>query len=133
MPAQTNVQAGTVAYVPVTPGATPITEGTSQTRVVATAAPAPQASVPAVTFATGPIHDACRAAGRRGATRERCGCVQWVADRELTHRQQQRGARYFTDQQQLQEVRQSDDRSNSDFWQAWSRFGSRAGGLCRGT
>lgn len=139
-----------ITYVPVTPGARPIlagedgvavaqgavpvlADGAQVEMVVAAAAPAPRSPAQgAAAFATGPIFDACRSAGRSGATRDRCGCVQWVADGELTPQQQRRGARYFSDQHGLQEVRQSDDRENSEFWQAWSRFGTRAGDLCRG-
>ena len=123
-----------VTYIAVTPGAAPV-DGVDDA-VVAAMATAPGgvvAPAPVARFATGPIYSACRAAGRSGASRERCGCVQWVADRHLDASQQRRGAAYFTDQHQLQEVRQSDDRSNAEFWTAWRAFGASAGDLCRET
>lgn len=156
----TRAEGAAVAYVPVTPGAQPLqgADGQVQTRPVALTPGAvpvpagdtygqaelvtvaavtpvarpPAAQAPTVKFATGPIFDACRKAGRAGATRARCGCVQWTADQDLTGGQQRRGARYFTDQHDLQEVRQSDDASNAEFWRAWSKFGARADEQCRG-
>jgi len=139
-------------YSPVTQGARPVTlqerqdlvrpvsavpavttgAGGGQARVVSTAA-LPAASATAVKFATGPIYSACLGAERREATRARCGCVQWVADRRLTDAQQRRGARYFEKQQDLQEVRQSDGRANEEFWTAWQDFGATAGTTCRST
>lgn len=128
--------------IAVTPGAVPILPGETQGEVVTTTlapqpvaqtVPQPAPVTPVVRFATGPIYDACRGSAREGASRERCGCVQWVADRQLTSQQQRRGAKYFTDQHDLQEVRQSDDRSNAEFWEAWKAFGDQAGDLCQGT
>lgn len=82
-------------------------------------------------FAKGPIYSACRSAGRKEATQSRCGCVQWVADRELTAAQQKRGAGYFNNQHGLQEARQSDNAANERFWKAWKAFGQQASQQCR--
>ncbi len=118
--------------IAVTPGAVPIRPGGTGQAAVTTAALAPAAApAPAVRFATGPIYSACLGAGRAGATETRCGCVQWVADRQLTAGQQRRGAGYFNDQQDLQEARQSGNSSDSEFWTAWRKFGASAGDLCR--
>ena len=130
--------------IAVTPGAVPVgataggvtttTLDPASPTIVAAAVPAATtAPTPVVRFATGPIYSACLGAGRAGATQQRCGCVQWVADRQLTAEQQRRGAKYFSDQHDLQEVRQSDGRSDAAFWEAWKAFGSSAGEICRAT
>ncbi|MEP4197909.1 MAG: hypothetical protein ABJL99_19965 [Aliishimia sp.] len=95
----------------------------------------PAAPEPIVRFATGPIFSACQKAGRKAASRARCGCVQWVADKELNASDQRRGATYFSNQHQLQEVRQSQDRnsSNERFWAAWKAYGQVATQQCKGT
>ena len=90
-------------------------------------------SAPAVLFASGPIQQACQKAGRKAASRARCGCVQAVADQELSARDQKRGARYFSNPAALQDVRQSDASGNERFWKAWKAYGARAAELCRGT
>lgn len=105
-----------VNYIAVTPGAKPV--GVQQP------------AAPAFGFATGPIYDACRGAGRESASRQRCGCVQWVADKELTASQQRRGAGYFDNQAELQEVRQSDAARNEAFWTAWKAYGEQAKQIC---
>ena len=131
------------AYIPVTPGATPVSTSAAPgirtapsdaqlapAPVVPAAAPAPRAG-----FARGQIYTACQTSGRKAASRARCGCVQWVADQELTAAQQRRGAGYFLDQHALQEVRQSSEskRSNKVFWAAWKAYGEQAARLCKNT
>lgn len=143
----------TPTYIPVTPGATPVLSSqapvvitpasaqaprTSPTPVTRASAPAPRAA-PAPTptrragSARGPIFSACQASGRKAATRARCGCVQWVADQELTAAQQRRGAGYFNNPHGLQEVRQSSERvrANGVFWEAWKAYGARAARQCQ--
>ncbi len=80
----------------------------------------------AVLYATGPIQNACLAGGRKGASGARCGCIQAVADRSLSNADQRRGARYFKDPGELQEVRQSSRASDERFWRAWKAFGEQA-------
>lgn len=84
-------------------------------------------------FAKGPLQQACQADGRKAASRARCGCVQAVADRELSAGDQRRGASLWTDPGRLQEIRQSDNAANERFWQAWKGFAGRAAELCRDT
>lgn len=86
-----------------------------------------------VQFATGPIQQACQRAGRKAASRARCGCVQAVADRELSSRDQRRGASYFSNQHALQVVRQSDNPGDERFWKVWKAYGQRAASQCKGT
>lgn len=94
---------------------------------VAARAPAPQR---VALFATGPIYTACKAAGRKAATKARCGCIQAVADKELSKSQQRRGAGYFDNQHKLQQVRQSDSSTNEAFWTAWKAYGKSAARQC---
>jgi hypothetical protein len=166
-------QAPQPTYIPVTPGAVPVTSsaaavtpvtpveaipaaspayvatGATSLRPpargtavvapvqVATATPAPVrvvARAPApqrvALFATGPIYTACKAAGRKAATKARCGCIQAVADKELSKSQQRRGAGYFDNQHKLQQVRQSDSSTNEAFWTAWKAYGKSAARQC---
>lgn len=84
-------------------------------------------------YARGPIQSACEAQSRRDATPARCGCVQAVADQSLPNRYQRRAAKMFKDPHQFQEIRQSDNSSNEQFWLAWKAFGQNAAQLCANT
>jgi hypothetical protein len=92
-------------------------------------------TAPAVQFATGPIQKACQAQGRKAASRARCGCVQAVADKELSNADQRRGARFFKDPHGLQQVRQNqtNNAGNRRFWAAWKAYGQTAAAVCSGT
>ncbi|MGC1503793.1 MAG: hypothetical protein WA782_06580 [Sulfitobacter sp.] len=87
-----------------------------------------------VQFASGPIQKACQAQGRKAASRARCGCVQAVANRELSAADQRRGMKYFKDPHALQQVRQNQDGNagNKRFWAAWKAYGERAAQVCSG-
>ena len=87
----------------------------------------------AVLFAAGPINTACLRSDRKRANRARCGCIQAVADRELTDGYQRRGAKLFSDPHLAQEIRQSDTTSNERFWREWKEFGNTASTLCAAT
>jgi hypothetical protein len=80
--------------------------------------------------ANGPIKRACLSQGRKAASSARCGCVQAVADRELSGREQRRGVKAFKDPHKMQEWRQSDRSSDNDFWSTWKAFGQSAERLC---
>lgn len=84
-------------------------------------------------YATGPVQVACLKQGRKAASRARCGCIQAVADMELSAAYQRRGASYFSNPHKLQEVRQSGNSNNERFWSAWKAFGQRAESLCSAT
>lgn len=88
---------------------------------------------PSVMFATGPIQQACQAQRRKAASRARCGCVQAVADKQLSPADQRRGAKYFKNPAKLQEIRQSDNAGNERFWKAWKAYGQTAAALCSET
>ena len=81
-------------------------------------------------FATGPIYTACRQAARKEASRERCGCVQAVANQSLIAADQQRGARFFKDPAEAQEVRQSDRSIDERFWKRWKAYSEQAKKIC---
>ncbi|MEM5542405.1 hypothetical protein WNY61_06620 [Sulfitobacter sp. AS92] len=90
-------------------------------------------SPPPVLFATGPIQKACLADGRRESSHTRCGCVQAVADQTLSRSDQRQGAKIFRDPHQLQEMRQSDNKSHNAFWSTWKAFGQSAAAACSNT
>lgn len=86
-----------------------------------------------VLFAKGPLNTACLQSGRREASSARCGCIQAVADRQLSNADQRRGVKVFKDPHSLQEARQSDRKSDNDFWAVWKEFGNTASTLCSAT
>lgn len=92
--------------------------------------PAAAATTPSALFASGPIASACRAGGRKQASRARCGCVQAVADRSLSDADQRKGAVFFKDPHKAQVTRQSDNPANERFWKKWKAFGGDAAKLC---
>ncbi len=83
-----------------------------------------------VLFAAGPLNSACMQSGRKLAIRSRCGCIQAVANRELSKAHQKRGIRVFKDPHTLQQARQSDRASDNEFWSAWKAYGNSAATLC---
>ena len=87
-------------------------------------------SKPVTLFATGPIQQACQKAGRKQASRARCGCVQAVANMSLSANDQRKGATFSSEPQRAQDVRQSDNAANERFWDRWVEFGTRARKLC---
>lgn len=87
---------------------------------------------PAVSFASGPISQACLKAGRKAANRRLCGCVQGVANRDLSGSDQRKAAGFFSDPHQAQVVRQSDNPGNEAFWKRYKAFAARAEQTCQG-
>lgn len=85
-----------------------------------------------VRIASGLISDACMRSGRKGATRELCGCVQGVADQSLSGADQRLAVTFFSDPHQAQVIRQSDNPRHEDFWKRYRAFADRAEQLCRG-
>jgi len=94
-------------------------------------APATSAgSAATVPFASGPIQSACVRSGRKGATRQLCGCVQAAADGTLSSRDQSLAVSFYGDPHRGQDVRQSDTPSNEAFWQRYKLFVARAERQC---
>jgi hypothetical protein len=85
---------------------------------------------PTVYFATGPIYSACQRGGRKDASRQRCGCVQAVADSTLSADDQRRGAGFFSDPHLAQTVRQSDRSVDERFWTKWKAYSDQAARIC---
>ena len=78
----------------------------------------------------GPINSACLEQGRKGATIQRCSCVQSVANQTLSGSDQRLGASFFGDPHAAQEIRQSSSSSHSAFWKRWRDFGDQAAKIC---
>ncbi len=86
---------------------------------------------PAVPFATGPIQKACQQSDRKKATRSLCGCIQSVADRELSGSDQRLAVKFFKDPHHAQEIRQSDRASHEVFWKKYKGFVASAERQCQ--
>ena len=80
---------------------------------------------------SGPILAACIQAGRERASRDRCSCVQSVANERLTPGDQHLGASFFSDPHRAQQIRMSDNAMHERFWERWKEFGEEAGKTCR--
>lgn len=78
----------------------------------------------------GEIGQACMAGGRQAANPALCSCVQRVADQTLTGSEQRRAVAFFEDPHRAQETRQSDNRSDENFWQRYRAFSNRAEASC---
>lgn len=76
------------------------------------------------------IRKACLKAGRAGATRVMCSCIQDVADTRLKRKDQKLAAKFFKDPHKAQEIRQSDNNTHEAFWQRYKAFGLAAEETC---
>ncbi|MCB1334627.1 MAG: hypothetical protein KDK26_13500 [Roseivivax sp.] len=83
-------------------------------------------------MASGPISKACMASGRDAANRTLCGCVQFVADLQLSASDQRMAAEFFAEPHQAQEIRQSDSGRHEAFWTRYKAFAGQAEELCAG-
>lgn len=89
-------------------------------------------AAPVTRVASGPISQACLAAGRKAANRQLCGCVQFVADISLNKADQKTAAGFFADPPRAQEIRQSDNPRHEAFWKRYKAFGAKSSEMCRG-
>ncbi len=80
---------------------------------------------------SGTIGEACIDADRRNATPALCSCVQQVADRNLSGRDQSRAAAFFENPQLAQDTRQSDRRGDEAFWDRYKLFTEQARQICQ--
>ncbi len=78
----------------------------------------------------GIIERACRSSGRSAATPQLCRCIQHVANGSLSRSERKKAAKFFKDPHMAQETRQSDRRSDEQFWQRYKAFGDRARASC---
>lgn len=81
--------------------------------------------------ASGPISEACLAAGRDAASRGLCGCVQAAANRTLGASDQRRATGFFRDPQSAQETKASSSASADAFWDRYRNFVDTAEAMCR--
>ena len=100
------------------------------TLVAACGGRAARSSAPKVAFATGPIYSACLKANRKSASTSRCGCIQAVADQQLSSRDQSRAVPFFSDPHSAQETRQSDNPFNEAFWKRYRAYADTAARQC---
>lgn len=76
------------------------------------------------------IRRACLNSDRAGASRSLCTCIQGVADATLSRSEQRRGAKFFANPQDLQDLKQSSSSRNNRFLHNWKNFGIAARNSC---
>lgn len=77
------------------------------------------------------IKRACLASDRANATRQRCSCIQQVANQALTKGDQKTVARWFSDPHQAQELKMSKTERDDALWDRYQNFGQLAQAVCR--
>jgi len=85
---------------------------------------------PALQTAEGPINAACLSSDRKARSRELCGCIQFVANLNLSGRDQALAASFYRDPQSAQDTRQSDRASDEAFWQRYKNYSATAQQIC---
>ncbi|AKS46853.1 hypothetical protein SAMN05444287_1977 [Octadecabacter temperatus] len=80
--------------------------------------------------ATGDISRACLAADRSAANPSLCGCVQRVANSELSSRDRARVATFMADPEIANETKISNSNANDAFWDRYRAFISSARSQC---
>jgi len=81
--------------------------------------------------ATGDISRACLIADRDRATPALCGCVQRVANAQLSSRDRSRVAKFFIDPEVAHATMISDTTADDDFWRRYRAFTRSANAQCR--
>ncbi|MGI9368589.1 MAG: hypothetical protein ACR2O2_07095 [Ruegeria sp.] len=76
------------------------------------------------------IKRACLASDRSAATRDRCSCIQRVADNILTRSDQKTVAKWFTDPHQAQVLKMSKSAQDDALWDRYQAFGQTAQAVC---
>lgn len=77
------------------------------------------------------IERACLRSDRPAASHALCNCLQKVADAVLSPAQQKRGAAFFADPHQSQDVKASKRPADDAFWERWELFASTAVKHCQ--
>ena len=77
------------------------------------------------------IKRACLASDRQAATRQRCRCIQGVANDTLTNGDQKTVAKWFSDPHQAQVLKMSKSARDDALWDRYQAFGQLAQALCR--
>ncbi len=83
-------------------------------------------------FSSGPISRACMSSGRKASNSKLCGCIQTVADRELSKQDQRVAVTFFDDPHRAQEIRQSDRPNHESLWLRYKAFTNQAESSCVG-
>jgi len=76
------------------------------------------------------IERACLKSDRGSGHGALCGCIQDAADLTLTASDQRLAARFFTDPDRAQKMRQSDSHADARFWKRYQNFGTTAETFC---
>ncbi len=76
------------------------------------------------------IKRACLASDRSAATRDRCSCIQRVANQALTRSDQNTVAKWFEDPHQAQELKMSQTARDDALWDRYQNFGQMAQAIC---
>nr|WP_170614710.1 hypothetical protein [uncultured Ruegeria sp.] len=87
------------------------------------------AVAPAPSYAA-KIKQACLASDRAAATRDRCSCIQHVANQALTRSDQKTVAKWFTDPHKAQELKMSKTARDDALWDRYQNFGQMAQAIC---
>lgn len=78
----------------------------------------------------GTIERACLKADRPNATRSLCSCIQKAANATLSGGERSKVAKFFSDPHKSQSTRQSDRRSDEQFWKRYKQFGELVSQHC---
>ncbi len=78
----------------------------------------------------GVIDRACRKADRTAASPQLCSCIQKVANSSLNLVERRKVAKWFSDPNRAQQVRQSDKSRDEALWKRYKAFGVRAEKTC---
>ena len=81
-------------------------------------------------LASGPISKACLASDRKARSRERCGCIQAVANDTLSGADQRLAVTFYGDPHKAQEIRQSDNTGHERFWKTYKDYAQSAAAVC---
>ncbi len=84
----------------------------------------------ALPIAHGPISRACLNSDRKARSRQLCGCIQAVADRNLNGLEQRRAVKFYADPHLAQQTRQSDRRLDEKFWKVYKAYSDEAAQRC---
>ena len=76
------------------------------------------------------IKQACLASDREAATRDRCSCIQRVADQALTRSEQRTVSKWFTDPHKAQVLKMSKSARDDALWDRYQNFGQMAQAIC---
>ncbi len=97
--------------------------------ILTLALPAPM--VLASAAEAGQIERACASSARARGQSRLCDCIQQIADRTLTRRDQKLAATFFADPHRAQEMRTSDRARDEAFWDRYKGFAASAERACR--